>query len=119
MAEYLPHATKLLDSFTLSYKEEVFSSTFGQNYKQVAPNGIDSISYTSSFSMGNLTESMRQDLLTFFSSIGSAISFLIPIPNEDDLRVRLVAGSYSEVVSRQGVYAVKFNIIEAKDIGTP
>jgi phage-related protein len=117
MADYIPHANKLLDSYTLTYKGEVFSSTFGQMYRQVAPNGIDNLTYTSAFSMGNLSETMRQDILTFLRSIGSAISFLIPRVNESDLRVLLIPGSYSEVVSRIGTYSITFKVVESKELG--
>ena len=114
MAEYLPNNDAILDGYTLSYKGEILSSTFGYGYRQVAANGIDNISYTTAFTMKGLSTFKRSQIIDFFRTVGSALPFLIPRQGESDLVVLLVPNSYKEEVTKLGYYKITFDAIEHK-----
>ncbi|RLC98689.1 MAG: hypothetical protein DRI46_10900 [Chloroflexi bacterium] len=117
MAIYLPNADAILDGYTLSYKAELLSATFGHGYSQVADNGIDNAAYSTSLTMKGLTSSKKDQVLAFFKSVGSAKPFLIPRLDDVDLIVLLEPNSYKEQVSKLGVYTISFKVVEHKFVG--
>ena len=114
MADYLPHSDKIIDGMSFTYKEATLAVSFGYGYKQVAPNGIDSIKYSTVVSMNNLTETMVDTITTFLRTVGSAIPFRIALEGETDLVVLLVTNSYKRTPASREKTTIQFRIIEHK-----
>lgn len=110
----IPSAEKILDGITFKFKSNSLQASFGHNYSQIADDGIDSLSYSTAITLAKLTLAELNTVKAFLLDAGSANPFLIELPDEPDLIVRMAQGSMKITSTDTNTFKLQIGVVQHK-----